>query len=89
MTTYTAAIGTAADVVAGEFCDVSVIANDGEGMLTDNIAMHADTAIPVSHPDVLGVVEADAERVLTEKGWRVTGKWFVADNALYAPAEQV
>lgn len=88
MATYTAAIGTADDVVTGEFCDVSVIAEDAEGMLTDKVEFMAETAIRTDHEDVLGVVEEDAERVLSENGWQVTGKWSVTDNALYAPVER-
>lgn len=87
MTTYTAAIGTAADVVAGDFCDVSVIV-DGTVGLTSEVVMAAETAVRTDHEDVLGIVEADAERVLAENGWRVTGDWSVAYNALYAPVER-
>ena len=86
--TYTAAIGTAPDVVAGDFCDVSVIVTDDEDRLTDEVAFAAETAIRTDHQDVLGVVEADAERVLAANGWRLTGPWKVTDNALYARAER-
>jgi hypothetical protein len=86
--TYTAAIGTASDVVAGEFCDASVIINDAEGNLTDTAVMQAETEIRTDHEDVLGVIEADAERVLREHGWQIAGKWDVADNALYAPVKR-
>lgn len=98
MTTYTAAI----DTENGEFCDVSVVEDEISGYvrteggsespqttLSGRYALEpVATAIPISHPDVLGVVEQDAERVLRENGWRVTGKWEVADNALYASAER-
>lgn len=101
--TYTAAITTAASDVTGDFCDVTVIENvihgyttDGEGNevpdygLSDTLAMRA-TELPIrtDDDDVLGKVEDAAEAVLTANGWRITGEWDVADNALYASAERI
>lgn len=89
MATYTAAIGTAGYVVTGDHCDVSVYEEDTEGGYPAGDALFtAETAIRTDHEDALGVVEEDAERVLSENGWQVTGKWSVTDNALYAPVER-
>lgn len=101
MTSYIAAIATAADVVAGNFCDVSVIEceeasigidDDGneilEQQMTDRVAMPAqETTVLIDDADSAVKVEDDAERILVANGWRVTGKWEPSDNAIYATVE--
>lgn len=89
MPTYTAAAVTDPSCLAGELCDVTVTEDDDEGNLTDKIVFGpAETEVSITHEDVLGVIEDDAERVLGEHGWHVTGPWEVADNCLYAPVER-
>jgi len=86
---YVAAIATAADIVGGRgYCDVSVILAYDDGTLTDRVYWGAEeTDIRVDHPDVLSVVIPDAERLLTAADWRVSSRWQVAGDAIYASVE--
>jgi hypothetical protein len=102
MTTFTAAIATASDCVLGEFCDVSVAKNeiitrkleedDGEtpvyGMGGNVVMAAVETTVRTDVDDKLGRIEADAERILADNGWKVTGAWELADNAAYASVER-
>lgn len=101
--TYTAAIGTASDVVAGDFCDVSIAENeiityklqeDGTETpvygMSGKVVMDAiETTVRTDEDDKLGRIEADAERILEANGWKVTGPWELADNAAYATVVRV
>jgi hypothetical protein len=100
-TSYVATIGTAPDVVEGDFCDVSVIeceevsaGYDDEGAeileqrMTNRVAMPAqDTTVRTDDEDSAVKAEDDAERVLLANGWRVTGEWEPSDNSSYATVE--
>jgi hypothetical protein len=100
---YTAAIATASECVAGDFCDVSVAQDeivgyaeneDGEEYplyaMGPNVVMAAQE-IPVrtDEDDKLGRIEQEAVKVLEANGWRVTGPWGITDNAAYAAAERM
>lgn len=101
--TYTAAIGTSADVVAGEFCDVSVAEDyiityrQGEGGeeipvtgMSDRVVLEpTEIGVRVDDPDSHRKIEKAAEQVLESHGWRVTGPWELGDNAAYAPVERI
>jgi hypothetical protein len=88
MPTYTAAIATEASVVTGAYCDVAVIINDDsqpEPQLGSDLAMEPlELAVRTDDPDKLVKVEDAAVMALAAAGWKVTGPWSVADNALYA-----
>lgn len=86
--TYTAAIAVTRDVVAGERCDVSVVANDADGAMTDRIELPAVELATLAGGDLTGV-DAEADRVLAAYGWTRTGEWSPADTALYAPVARV
>lgn len=99
-TTYTAIIGTAADVVDDEFCDVSVVENDyetafdgagnevSEPVASDRVVMVAqDLDVRTDDPDKLTQCEAMGDEVLLAHGWSRIGPWFTAHNAMYAPVE--
>jgi hypothetical protein len=100
--TFTAAIGTASDVVTGDYCDVTVIENaivnyrtDGDGNevpeygLTDKIALGSvDTDVRTDADDSLTSAPDAADKILTANGWTRTGDWTTASNALYAPVER-
>jgi hypothetical protein len=102
MTTYTAAIATASDVVAGDYCDVTVAENeivthketeDGTETpvygMSDTIVMPSiDTDVRTDDEDSLAKAELAAADILESNGWTVTGTWEVAANALYAPVER-
>lgn len=84
-----ALVGTAGDVVTGEFCDIGVMGYEGEqGRAPFTAEFEGPLSIRVDHPDKLGAVIPDAERVLREQGWTVTSDWAVADNHLYADVER-
>jgi prevent-host-death family protein len=89
MTTYTAAIATESSVVSGDYCDVAVIINDDsqpEPQLGSELALDpVELNVRTDDPDKLVKVEIAAETALLMRRWRVTGKWEVAGNALYAP----
>ena len=99
--TYTAAIGTASDVVAGDFCDVMVAENDIVGYREDedgneipeyemgsNVVMPAqETTVRTDEADPWGRLEAEAVAILAANGWRVVGPWELGDNAAYATVE--
>lgn len=92
MTTYTAAISTASDVVAGDNCDVCVAENiltgDDEEVMGDTIVLDAiETTVSTDNPDKLTLAREEAEQILLESGWVVTGPWTIADNAMYASVE--
>jgi hypothetical protein len=101
MTTYTAAIGTASDVVAGDFCDVIVVENMIVGFrypgdvevpefgLSNTIALgEVDLDVRTDADDKLTTAPAAADKILTASGWTRTGDWETARNALYAPVER-
>ncbi|GAA2626400.1 hypothetical protein GCM10010411_74150 [Actinomadura fulvescens] len=101
-TTYTAAIATASDVVAGEYCDVLVAENDvvgyrdGEGGqevpvlgMSDRVVMEAvETTVRTTDDDKLGLIEQEAEQILAAHGWQVVGPWELSDNAAYAAVQR-
>lgn len=102
MTTFTAAIGTASDVVLGDFCDVTVAEDDvisyrfdedGNEIplygMSDRIVMEPiETDVRVDDDESLQKVEAAAREVLEDNGWKVTGTWESGGNALYASVER-
>jgi hypothetical protein len=90
MSGYAAAVGTAPDVVSGEFYTVSVLEVDDQGFLTDTVAMaDTPTGVRVTHPPRdWEALEAGAERVLEANGWRTTEGWDASDNAIYADVER-
>ena len=85
---YVAFVGTAPDVVSGDYCDLAVIAYHGDGKYAASAEFTGETTIRTDHPDVLGVIEPDAEAVLLANGWRVTSDWAYAGNSLYADVER-
>ncbi|QVJ03084.1 hypothetical protein KGD82_13700 [Nocardiopsis eucommiae] len=84
---YTAAVGTASDVVAGDYTDVSVGENDTDGNMTDTLALDPVETDATTDADMEDI-EAAADKALEAAGWTRTGPWDVADNALYAPVER-
>lgn len=102
MTTYTAAVATASDVTADDFCDVSVVENlvhgytvDDDGnetpdyTLSDKMAMEpVKLDVRTDDDDVLGHAVNAAESVLGAQGWRICGQWDTGDNAMYAAVER-
>lgn len=100
-TTYTAAIGTASDVIEGGVCDVTVVENvvatyrtDDDGNetpeygMSDKVAMPAQETTVRTDEDAAERLIAEAEQILNRNGWRVTGTWEPSDNAVYAPVER-
>lgn len=97
-TTYTAAIATAPDCVAGDFADVQVYENeitgyfeDGDGEEQPEYGMTSYELLPCTELDVrvddedkLGKVEQAADKVLAANGWARIEDWDYAPNALYA-----
>lgn len=89
MRNYVALVGTAGDVVTGEFCDLGVMGYEGEqGRAPFTAELEVLLSTRIDHPDKLGVVIPDAEAVLREHGWAVTSDWAVADDHLYADVER-
>lgn len=102
-TTYTAAIATAADCVAGDYCDLQVLENeitgyriDGDGDEVAEYGMTDREALPcveldvrVDDDDKLAKVENSADEILAANGWTRTEDWTVTDNALYALVERI
>jgi prevent-host-death family protein len=101
MTTYTAAIGLLSDVVAGDFCDVSVAENDilsyrhdanGDEVpvysMGSNVVMDAvELPVRVDADDKGERIEDAADEALRAAGWRRVDGWESADNAAYATVE--
>lgn len=99
-TTYTAAIATASDCVAGDYCDVTVAEDtityyaDANGdheertMGTD-VVFAAEINVRTDDEDKLAKVKAAAEDILRANGWVRTGSWTITDNALYATVERL
>ena len=98
---YMAAIGTAHDVVAGDYSDVTVteaaadlnVDEDGNETLTPVFGTTVvygpvDTVVRTDDEDQLFKVEVAAEALLEQAGWEVTGPWQITDNALYATVER-
>lgn len=82
---YTALIGTCADTVAGDYCDVEVIKEIGSG----DPVFKADLPVRVDDDDVLVKVEDAADEALEAAGWkRITGWEYEYDglNATVIPA---
>lgn len=87
--TYTAAIGTTSDVVFGDYCDVMVTKDLPDGTFgTEEVMESTETDVLVDDPEALHLVEDAADRVLEANGWKRTGGWEIADNALYASVER-
>jgi hypothetical protein len=102
MTTYTAAIGTASNVVFGDHCDVQVAENDityhlgpndeevPEHTMSDRLVLDAiDTDIRTDDEDKLSKVGDAADEILAKHGWSRVEGWAIADNALYAQVERI
>jgi antitoxin (DNA-binding transcriptional repressor) of toxin-antitoxin stability system len=100
-TTYTAAIASHSSVVIGDFCDVSVAENviatyredeDGNEIpvyeMGSNVVLDPQKTTVRTDEDEFARLESEAEAILTENGWRITGPWEVADTAMYAPVER-
>lgn len=101
-TTYTAAIGTHASVVEGDFCDVTVAENvrvgyheDRDGNEIADYAMGTtvvmpaqETTVRTDEEDPWGRLANEAAEILAANGWRLTGTWELSDNAAYAPVER-
>lgn len=102
MTVFFAAIGTASDVVAGDFCDLTVTEavvtgyREGEhGEEIEELGFGGATVLdavelPVRTDDEdshLKIEQAAAD-ALEANGWRVVGTWELADNAAYAQVEK-
>lgn len=102
MTTFTAAIATASDIVEYAFCDVAVAEDDiitykvdGDGNETPVYGMSNRIALePVVLPvrvdddDKLTKATHAADEILAVHGWSVTGDWEIVDNAMYAAVER-
>lgn len=98
MTTHVACIGTAWDVVPGEYCDLTVAEaviggyrTDGDG---DEVAEHvmgdktlytAELATRVDDEEGRIGVADEADEALKNAGWVREGEWETSENALYAP----
>lgn len=98
---YMAAIGTAHDVVAGDYSDVTVteaaadlnVDEDGNETVTPVFGTTVvygpvETDVRTDDEEQLFKVEAAAEALLEQAGWEVTGPWQITDNALYATVER-
>lgn len=102
MTIFFAAIGTASDVVTGDYCDLTVteaivcgyhLNEDGTesedyGFGGNTILDTVDLPVRTDEDDKLGLIEKAAEEILWANGWRVVGGWDSADNAAYAQVER-
>jgi hypothetical protein len=90
VTTYTAAIGTSPDVVAGELCQVSVIAGDAPGPARAGGGQPVLSGVPlpvgVDDPDRFRTVGKAAVDALATRGWTIRGSWWAAGSVLYAEA---
>jgi hypothetical protein len=99
---FTAMIGAAPDVVAGDYYDVSVTANEVPGVTWDGQGNEVPEAImgagvvmdAVELPLDIHLGDASdacdlAEGALEERGWRRIGPWEWADTAAYASVERV
>lgn len=89
-TTYMAAVALAPEVAHGEFCRVSVFAENIPGpppeaaaaAVLDGLVL----TVPADDPDRLAAAAKAAADALAAHGWRVRGSWWASDNALYADA---
>lgn len=94
--THIAAIGTTADVVSDDVCDLVVVTARPEPTWTDG---HEDTQYlattdtvsstnldhaPLDDPDKLDLAQSEADLWLAATGWDRLTDWEIADNALYA-----
>ncbi len=90
MTTYTAAVGTSPDVVAGVLCEAAVIADytSGPEPAPGRQAVLSGIPLPVrvDDPDRFRKVGKAAADALASRGWKIRGTWWASGNALYAEA---
>lgn len=84
---YTASVGTASDVVAGDFTDVAVGENDADGNMTSTLVLDPVETTALTDDDMEDI-EAAADTTLEAHGWTRVGAWQIADNALYATVER-
>lgn len=79
MTTYTAEVGISRKIALGEKCAVTVVDDNDvrKGMEA------TDTPLPVDGNHLRQEVIDAAERVLSEKGWKVVGDWTDGDDSYY------
>lgn len=105
MTTYFAAIGTASDVVPGDFMDLTVteavITGYREGENGEEIEMlgfggptvleSVDLPVRTDDEDSHMKIEPAAAEALEANGWRLVPgeKWELGDNAAYAQVERI
>lgn len=99
---YFAAIGTAPDVVTGDYCDLTVTeaitlgyreGEDGEeieelGFGGPTVLDSTDLPIRTDDTDKLLGIEDAANDLLAAHGWRTVSNWELADNAAYAQVER-
>lgn len=98
MTTHVACIGTARDVVPGEYCDLNIteaviggyrLNGDGdeipEYMGGDKTVYTAELATRVDDEEGRIGVADEADEALKNAGWVREGEWETSENALYAP----
>ncbi|MFY7066014.1 hypothetical protein ACOQFV_09145 [Nocardiopsis changdeensis] len=88
MTTYIAAVGTASDVVAGDYTDVAVGTADENGNMTDTLVLDPVETTARTDADMEDIQDA-ADATLEAHGWTRVGAWDIADNALYATVARV
>ena len=77
---YTALIGTSADTVTGDYCDVMVKREVGVG----SPELWTDLPVRVDDDDSLSKVEDAADRVLEAAGWRRVSEWEYETDGLHA-----
>lgn len=87
MTTYIAAVGTASDVVAGDYTDVAVGTADENGNMTSTLVLDPVETTARTDADMEEIQDA-ADATLEAHGWTRVGAWDIADNALYATVER-
>lgn len=103
ITTYLAAVATAADCVFGDFCDVQVLENeiigyretdDGELIpsygMTNRLALNTiETDVRIDDEDAARKASAAADEILRANGWTRIESWTIGDTAMYAMVEKV
>lgn len=101
MTNYVAALTNAADCVAGDYCDVSVIESEISGYREDHegnevpeygmtgvVAMDAVETTVRTDADAIEDALAQADAILRDAGWTRVGNWEPSPNAYYADVER-
>ncbi|MCG6493454.1 hypothetical protein [Kitasatospora sp. A2-31] len=97
-THFTAWLVNDVSCLAGDNCDVTVLPdeahdydNDGEEVIswvsTGTDVFQAETTVDARDGDINQAIR-EAEQLLEDAGWRITGSWEAVDNAYVAEVER-